>query len=387
MSARYGSKHVCFSVDGGAFTDDMLTKLTQSMDVGVLIALRAADGQISCYLAKTGGGVIDLRHGAQTLAKKMGCNDGDDVTITLKPTRRGMDMPVQYLKEIGGEVVHAYGRYSKGDVEDIITPPTVVVGRDIPRGDKVAFNCHVTDKIYNIESFKGDEGGDTPGESLQSQVTDGGIVTHELTAGPLFDKKKHYYFYSKRGGYGKTTFMERLINYASSCLVTDPKSMSGISNSAQFVFVDDYDFRKRFDMPTLKGLTCGVARGFGDKLREDIQFIFLSNSHLFDSMGESADKKKDPVRRVSAKDANLLKQRFHIYRLDEEEEGDEEEDARVHTAEDPEDEFLGGKRASPEDDDDDDDDCHGPPAKKQKKKNKKNQQQKQRQAFMAELCE
>ena len=112
-------------------------------------------------------------------------------------------------------------------------------------------------------------------------------------------------------------------------------------------------------MDDLKGLTSGTAQGFTGnrksygasyKPRTDVQLIILSNKHLFDCMGTYDPSTK--TRKVSPEDADLLRQRFFIHRLDETKTSAERTDASKHTKK--------------EEDDDDDDD--GPPPTKKCKK-------------------
>jgi hypothetical protein len=226
--------------------------------------------------------------------------------------------------------------------KDRVNVTSDVTSRDMARGKRARFTCHKTTKKYTIDSFKGD-GCDLPvidfRETFDHQMGD---MCYDLDsmvkAGASFKKKKHYFFYSKSGGYGKSTFMHNFCRALNGDIIRDLKNMTGVSEKAQFLFVDEYGPKRRFDMDDLKGLTCGTACGFTGnrksygpsfKPRSDVQLIILSNKHLFDCMGTY--DRKSTIRKVSPEDAELLKQRFTIHRMDETPGATEEIDSAMHT--------------------------------------------------------
>jgi hypothetical protein len=219
--------------------------------------------------------------------------------------------------------------------------------KDLGRGKGVKFSCHLTGVTYKIMSFKGDGDVTTDAKAVESEDEDVDMIDLDTmtTNSAVFHKQKHYFFYSKKGGYGKSTFMANFCKRVNASVIRDMSNLTGVSEDAQFLFIDEYGPRRRFGMDDLKGFTCGTAQGFTGnrkshgasyKPRTDVQLIILSNKHLFDCMG-SLDRKAK-LRKVSAADADLLKQRFTIYRMDETKKHTQETDAKMHTEDDPEEE-------------------------------------------------
>lgn len=222
--------------------------------------------------------------------------------------------------------------------------------RDIERGDGVKFSCAKTGVEYKIISYKGD-GLSSPKSCAVERDTDDGFMYRSfinLTSmyGGGLQKKKHYYFYSKKGGYGKSTFIRHFCSVTNSAVIRDLNNFTDVPEDAQFLLVDEYGPNRRFDIDELKGLTGGTGIGFTGNCkasgasfvpRSDVQLIIVSNKHLFDCMGSMNSKTN--TRKVSAADADLLNQRFTIYRMDESSilGRTEERDAKRYTEEyDPE---------------------------------------------------
>lgn len=387
---RYSSKYLRFDTTIN-LTHDMIKSFINSEKIEDFIVVKGAGNTILCYATRKNGLIFNYKKGAKTLSKKLGCNPDN---LTMIPIRKGQHMPEDFFKQlidldkIDDQIQYIYGRFTKEMIkakisqsvkqsqnkqiisavmsggtsscvkEGIITPGQALTmdkwktgedekkdkevrkERDLERGDTMKLYCHITGKKYTIESFKGDGLQDEP----EQRVFDVNEITgkrelklYESNIDP-FQKRKHYYFYSKNGGYGKTTFKNRVCKLANGCIITDLKNLSGVSEHAQFLFVDEYGPERRFKFEELKGLTSGDTEGFtgnkktyGDSYhaRKDAQLIILSNNHLFDAMGTY-----NPIykrRMLNKSKVDVLKQRFFIYRLDETDESTEATDAAYHT--------------------------------------------------------
>ena len=109
------------------------------------------------------------------------------------------------------------------------------------------------------------------------------------------------------------------------------KSVSKGAEDAQFLIIDEYGPDKRMLMSQLKSLTSGSPKSsfagnrksYGASFvpRNDVQVIILSNHHLFYCMGRGREHKISPV------DADALRDRFHIIKMDTGA-GTEEDDAK-----------------------------------------------------------
>ena len=219
--------------------------------------------------------------------------------------------------------------------------------RDVPRGDSIDITCHVTGKEYSITSFKGDvmapenEAGWTQTD-LAVRREDGGRafkLSKDTSSDVGFTKRKHFYLYSTRPGYGKTTSVNKILKWFNASVVNDRQNWTNVSPDAQFLIIDEYGPKtNRLDLDSLKRLTSGNAATFSGNRksyggsytpRSDAQLIILSNYHLFQCMGEY--DRISQQRTVSESVARILRDRFFIYRMDEDVESGETElaDARA----------------------------------------------------------
>jgi hypothetical protein len=406
-SRRYNSKSLLF--DGRDLSTDMVNSFVDNNDLGGLVGSIFNDGatHTSYYGYKKKGSLFNYPNGNISLAKKLGCNPKD---LHMTHVTKGNRMPDGYYGKLDPDNLNHQIKYTRGDLTVELIKATIgqnmaeqrknketvdaamatgtdacvdsgliKVGqrsamnnyvshkkevsardnrllKDMARGDEYVVTCppEKSTKEYIITSQKGD-GREQSNSSKTVTVDPVTGVTRtkcDFNADTSFTKKKHYYFYSKRGGYGKSSFMMDFDRDANADIIRDVKNLTGLSENAQFLFVDEYGPVKRFGMDDLKGLTGGTAQGFTGnrkcygasyKPRTDVQLILLSNKHLFDCMGNLDRKAK--IRKVTAADADLLNQRFFIYRLDEHKKHTQETDAAMHTEDDPE-----------ADDDNDDDD-------------------------------
>ena len=147
-----------------------------------------------------------------------------------------------------------------------------------------------------------------------------------ITTDYQFVKRKHYYFYSKDPGYGKTTFIQALMSQTNASQVTDTNNWMNVSKDAQFLVIDEYNHDKKISMGNLKVLASGNASAFAGNRksygltfqpRRDAQLIIFSNYHLFDVMGTKALDPDSGLRKITEQEAKILSDRFFIYRLDE----------------------------------------------------------------------
>ena len=209
--------------------------------------------------------------------------------------------------------------------------------KDLPGGKRWGFICHKTGKRHDIVSHKDDTKADVtsaiPVDSAMDQ--DGSVLVTAVKEPPV--KKKHYYFYSP-AGYGKTLMLSTV--FSQMCNVTtvsDPNNFVGARSDAQFLVIDEYGVNKRLTMEGLKSLTSGnpkysfagnrKSHGASFVPRNDVQVIILSNHHLFYCMGKGKD------REISRVNAGALRDRFHIIKMNEGEDGasTELEDAEKFT--------------------------------------------------------
>lgn len=194
-----------------------------------------------------------------------------------------------------------------GELEDMRAQKERLIF-DVPKGVYLSFNCHKTGKSYMIRSEK-------------ANVTD-----------ERFVKRKHYYFYSIAPNYGKTTLAHDLLEETNAWNLLDFDGEMQVSQYAQFLVIDEAGPDRMIDTGNLKCLTSGLAFACSGDVqpRDDVQLIFFSHRHLFDVIGELDPK--DGTRKIDKWEANILLDRFFIYRLDETETETEEFDRRKHTS-------------------------------------------------------
>ncbi len=389
---RYLSKHLRFAIDSSKLTDDMVHRFYQDSRLGTFMGITSKDDRlVDCYAVRTDGKKFELKKGAVSLAKKLGC---DSSALTMVHVSRTEVMPDKFIQRLmldpeqaDDMIKYAMGRFTKEMIKakiyqtikqeknKVLATTVKTVGainaaregiisykdvgaaekfvvkekqedektkrheKDIVRGGSFKFTCFRTDKDYYIVSHKGDG---TGSRTIVTTPDERGFPVYSVSRDNdpnRFVKKKHYFFYSKRPGYGKTTFSEDLKNNFNASYITDLNNPTGVSKDSQFLIVDEYGgTTRKFNMEDLKGLTSGNAsaytgnrKSYGEsfKPRPDVQLILLSNEHLFSCMGDYMGQNKP--RQISLGNANLLRDRFHIHRLDESSD-DEFTDSERHTA-------------------------------------------------------
>ena len=214
------------------------------------------------------------------------------------------------------------------------------LAKDVPAKECITFTCHLTGKEYDIMSHKDSGDGNDIGRfSYVSTVSENNIERLEvqIDSQSTFVKRKHYFFYSKRPGYGKTSFLKACLQLFNASVVNDLHNWANVKEDAQFLLIDEYGHQRRLKIEDLTALTSGVAnsiagikKSYGSSYvpRPDAQLIIFSTHHLFDCIGTY--DKTSGRRMVSKQLANLLLDRFFIHKLDEEEGGMMEADDRAH---------------------------------------------------------
>jgi hypothetical protein len=105
--------------------------------------------------------------------------------------------------------------------------------------------------------------------------------------GDEFVKRKHYFIYSKKAGYGKTTTVRReLVKKYSAHIINDINKAVGVPKTLQWLVFDEYSRTKKLDLEMLKILANGDASGAYLNRKShggsyippsDVQVIILSN--------------------------------------------------------------------------------------------------------------
>jgi hypothetical protein len=145
-------------------------------------------------------------------------------------------------------------------------------------------------------------------------------------------KRKHYFIYSKKAGYGKTTTVRRdLVKKYSAHIINDIHNAVGVPKNLQWLVFDEYSRTKKLDLEMLKTLANGDASGAYLNRKShggsyippaDVQVIILSNYSPYEIYAQW-DKKTQ--RHVISEDVlSTIVDRFFIVRLD----GDDTEERR-----------------------------------------------------------
>jgi hypothetical protein len=163
-------------------------------------------------------------------------------------------------------------------------------------------------------------------EGTEKEVVIKGLPGEELV------KRKHYFIYSKKAGYGKTTTVRRdLVKKYSAHIVNDINNAVGVPKTLQWLVFDEYSRTKKLDLEMLKTLANGDASGAYLNRKShggsyipppDVQVIILSNYSPYEIYGQW-DRKTQ--RHVITEDVlSTIVDRFFIVRLD----GDDTEERR-----------------------------------------------------------
>ena len=157
--------------------------------------------------------------------------------------------------------------------------------------------------------------------SLSEEITKVNIVSAK---GNECIKQKHYWIYSDGPNCGKTYNLKKFTKIYNAEFVLDLKNWSGMPKTAQFFIFDEFGGKSRtLDFEILRALTSGHSpsvalncKSYGESFapREDVQIIILSNSSPYEVYGSFDNKLQ---RRFTDSDtANLIHERFEVYKLD-----------------------------------------------------------------------
>ena len=385
-NTRYNSIHMMFEVDEDSFSEHKMTEYASENKLKDLIVLNPSvtgNKRYRCYGTRQNNAAFNYKNGCSSLAKKLKV---DPKAVSLINIRKNQKMPDHFFdlldpsKAFDSQITMAVGRYAESamikahidtslrqnknrqvcsKIRDegalkAVESGTLSVGqlksakayeaelskekekverlaREIPNGHCLMFTCFKTDISYKIFSRLGENvAKNRKEERLVSYQDESGTVHMIVGDGELSTKRKHYYFYGRAPGYGKTTFITSLIKHTNAAVVADLHNWTNVLEDAHFIVIDEYGLKtNRLSLDDLKRLTSGNASTFAGNRksygssyipRNDAQLIIFSNNHLFEAMG--VKDPKDGVRKVSMKNAEILSDRFHIYRLDEVAPGD-----------------------------------------------------------------
>ena len=208
--------------------------------------------------------------------------------------------------------------------------------KDLEYDEKYSYTIHKTKKIVEIQSFKDPSIGNI---KVEFDPNEWSVNTSfdEIMNEDKSQKKRHYFIYSNQPGYGKTTFVYELLQHLNASWITDFNNFSGVRENAQFLIFDDFSHESKLSYRDLCLLTGGNASFFSGRKkkprkspyipRPDAQVIIFSNNHLFECIGKYDSKTRR--RNVEYFTAKKMIDRFHIIKLDDEEET-EIEDAVSH---------------------------------------------------------
>ena len=135
-------------------------------------------------------------------------------------------------------------------------------------------------------------------------------------------KRKHYYIYSHRAGFGKTYEMCQFAKKYNAALITNTNNWVDVPTEAQFLIFEELGKSNKLDFEQLKSLTGGFGlmsgncKSYGSsfKPRQDVQVIIISSRSPYDIYGEWD---KHLQRRIMSADSlSELEDRFHVIRLD-----------------------------------------------------------------------
>ena len=120
------------------------------------------------------------------------------------------------------------------------------LSKDVLLGDRIAFTCFKTKLIYYIKSFQNEGTFNTPSPFTKVQQH-GGNVFIDNEAVNVFSKQKHYFFYSKSPGYGKTLFAGKIIHNFNTSWIPDVHNWANFKEHSQFIVIDEYGKHNRFN--------------------------------------------------------------------------------------------------------------------------------------------
>jgi hypothetical protein len=157
-------------------------------------------------------------------------------------------------------------------------------------------------------------------------------VTFRGLPGNEFEKRKNYFIYSKRAGYGKTTTVrQELVKRYSAHIINDLNNAVGVPKNLQWLVFDEYSRTKKLDLGMLKTLANGDASGAYLNRKShggsyippsDVQVIVLGNYSPYEIYAQWDKKTQRHI--ISEEVLSTIVDRFFIVRLD----GDDTEERR-----------------------------------------------------------
>ena len=147
---------------------------------------------------------------------------------------------------------------------------------------------------------------------IKSYLGEGNGLTH---------RKKHYMIYSSESGWGKSTFVNYMLQNHNADTYKEKDNFYNVRENIQFLIIDEYS--GQFSDDGLKLITSGNASNFNGKRksygsgwipRPDLQLILLANKCSFKFHGVYNSKLQQKVLDFSLKDT--FSQRFTCIKLD-----------------------------------------------------------------------
>lgn len=317
------------------------------VDRGVFDSIKITDGTVLMSARKP----IRLNHGMETLK--------DILKMDLPPTRIPIEFPFpeKVLRTMfpdgydAKKIIAAYGtRYSEvyineivniekvraknamitksGDLQSMIENGTatygqlsgIVAGRKLVAAEnrsKQYCAKPVLSGPLSLHFRKYDSNGQPVEGAKETEVTIYGRPNDSRT------KKKHWYIYSRESGYGKSTVTrEMLVDKYSAYIVGDVNNAADIPAGVRFLILDEYGPHKKLEFDKFKAITGGKCseglnkKSFGESYTpcSDVQVIILSNYSPYQVYAKYCKFKG--TTHMSEDDLSALDQRFHIIRLD-----------------------------------------------------------------------
>ena len=335
---RYHSKHLHFELNKASVDTDNLSAFARKYAQNfVAFTPDALEDTLMCYGSRSDGKRLRLENGAISLAKKLRVRP-TDITLHHIHTRAKYPDAVFNLLDparISEQLLYTAGEYASEKTIEVYVETIQAkrhaeekkaekLRRDVKRGLSVRLTFSQTNNVYHVESFKGDRS-DLPVVAKKSDDIEAGTTGEEARQTSGSTKKKHHYFYSTTPGYGKSAATTAILHKLNATALVDAKNWTDCSPDSQFIIVDEYGESNRFAWDDLKRLTSGNASTFEGsrescgasfRPRADAQLILFGDTHLFECAGK----------KITGKDEDMLRDRFHIHKLDEENTGVTEKD-------------------------------------------------------------
>ena len=171
--------------------------------------------------------------------------------------------------------------------------------RDVPNGECVKYPIPITGKQMIIVSHR-NISDDSVKKDIINYTKGVGVDLTKAAKRADFVKKKHYFVYSERSGYGKSTLLISLEDCCNCSLISDFNNLAGVRENSQFLTHDEFSYQSKITLNQLKALAggkpmfAGNKKTFGTwfKARDDMQLVIASNQHLFECVGSKYDPPK-----------------------------------------------------------------------------------------------